>query len=127
MAKVGIFAVFIAVCLGQSVVILTDDTLDDAIAKFPSILVDFYAPWCGHCKKLTPIYENTALALHDLGAHTVLAKLDVTSNVASKNEWKIKGYPSILYYQNGHLVEKYKGKRTVEEFVAYVLNKEASL
>lgn len=42
------------------VIVLTDDDFPDVTSKFTHILIEFYAPWCGHCKKLEPVYKEVA-------------------------------------------------------------------
>ena len=65
----------------------------------PFIVVEFYAPWCGHCKKLTPEWESAAKSLKDLKLETpiVLANLDATEedNKALATKYGVKGFPTI--------------------------------
>ena len=49
--------------LEKDVIILTDSTFDKAVEKYEYLLVLFYAPWCGHCKKFHPEYEKAATTL----------------------------------------------------------------
>ena len=92
---------------------LTDATLDAAIeatgGDTPSVLlIEFYAPWCGHCKSLAPEYEAAANLLAFDGHEGVLAKLDAT---ASKSEIVgVKGYPTMLLFRGGENIGPYEGE-----------------
>ena len=102
------------------VVSLTTETFDAFVAKEPATLVEFYAPWCGHCKKLAPIYEQAASEL--LVDNIRIAKVDVTSNQALGKKFGIRGYPTLKPFVGGVSKEtdKYGGSRTAGAIVAYM-------
>lgn len=79
-------------------------------------LVKFYAPWCGHCKKLEPIYEEVASAL---AGEVNVAKVDVTGSRELGTRFEIKGFPTLKLFSKGK-VYTYKGKRTVQDIVDFV-------
>lgn len=86
------------------------------------VLVEFYAPWCGHCKQLAPIYDAVAKKLlHN--KNILIAKMDSTANeVPGVN---IKGFPTIKFYPNGKKNSPldFEGDRTEEGFLKYLKEK----
>jgi hypothetical protein len=88
----------------------------DEIVRDPTkdVLVKFYAPWCGHCKKLAPIWDELAEFYKDQ-KDLIIAKFDATLNEAEGVE--IRGYPTLIFYpkdnKNG---VSYDGERELEDF-----------
>lgn len=80
--------------------------------------MEYYAPWCGHCKKLEPIYD-------DLGEHVreiddlVIAKMDLTANEVP--QVSIKSYPTLIWYSKDKKQgEEYKGNRNLDDFKEFL-------
>jgi protein disulfide-isomerase A1 len=104
----------------ENVLVLTDKNFDETIAKYPHILVEFYAPWCGHCKKLAPEYSAAAGVLKDEGIP--LAKVDTTVEKEVGERFKIQGFPTLKFFTNGKDME-YGGGRTKNDIVNWMRKK----
>jgi len=99
----------------SDVVVLTTATFAEQ-TKSGDWLIEFYAPWCGHCKKLAPTWEE--LATKSKGQFNV-AKVDCTVEKDVCSEQGIRGYPTIKFFVDGK-AHDYSGQRTVEAFTSYV-------
>ena len=66
----------------EDVIVLKESNFDDVLSHFEYVLVEFYAPWCGHCKKLAPEYSRAAKALKESNTPVALAKVDATQESA---------------------------------------------
>jgi len=104
----------------DDVLVLGDENLAKYIKATENILVEFYAPWCGHCKSLAPEYAKAAAHFAD-NDDVELAKVDATEHPESASKYGVSGYPTIKFFKNGELME-YKGGRTGDEIIAW-LNK----
>ena len=99
-------------------VTLDDGNFDENVLKKSKELwlVEFYAPWCGHCKQLTPIFDEAASKARTYGMR--MGKMDATASTVIASRYGVKGYPTLIYFRNNE-PNKYKASRTVEGFVEF--------
>lgn len=64
-------------------------------------MVEFYAPWCPHCKRLAPEYDKAAKILDGLTPKIYLAKYDCDVHTQKKQRYGVKGYPSLKIWRIG--------------------------
>jgi protein disulfide isomerase len=97
----------------------------DAIVNDPTkdVLLEIYAPWCGHCKNLEPIYNEVAKKFADTPSVTI-AKLDGTAN-ALPEDIQIKGYPTILYFPANDKKNpiSFEGNRELADIIQFIVEK----
>lgn len=98
------------------VVVLTKDTFPEYLRDHPYAMVEFYAPWCGHCKKLAPEYEECA---QQLKGRAGFAAVDATSESELARIYKVGGYPTLKWFVRGRPID-YLGPRTAEGISSWV-------
>lgn len=70
------------------------------------VLVDFWAPWCGHCRNQMPIIEDLA---KEMSGKALIVKLNVDEAPIKSEEYDIRGIPALLIFKDGKLVEHLSG------------------
>jgi len=104
----------VQVLVGKNIEKVVGDTTKD-------VFVEFYAPWCGHCKKLAPVWEELATTLQDV-THIKIAKIDATANNLPKNI-NVRGYPTLIFFpaDNKKTGIPYDGERDLENLTKFVI------
>ncbi|CBI21618.3 unnamed protein product, partial [Vitis vinifera] len=98
------------------------ETLEEIVFNSgKNVLIEFYAPWCGHCQRLAPILEEAAVSFQN-DPDIIIAKLDATVNDIPK-KFKVEGFPTMYFKPaNGELVE-YGGDATKEAIIDFIKEK----
>jgi len=103
----------------EDVLVLTNSNFDDVVRSNELMLVEFYAPWCGHCKKLIPEYAAAATTLKNHDPPIPLAKVDATIESSLASKYKVSGYPKLFVFRNGRESD-YSGPRDTKGIVDYM-------
>ncbi|VVD02520.1 protein disulfide-isomerase A6 homolog [Leptidea sinapis] len=109
----------------SDVITLTDSNFKEMVLESEDLwLVEFYAPWCGHCKNLEPHWAKAAT---ELKGKVKVGALDATVHQGIASRYQVQGYPTIKLFNSGKKtsdsVEDYNGGRTSSDIVAWALEK----
>lgn len=115
-------ALLFASAFADDAVVLTEDNFEKEVGQDRGALVEFYAPWCGHCKKLAPEYEKLGASFKK--SKTVsIGKVDCDEHKSVCSKYGVSGYPTIQWFPKGSLEpKKYEGARSAEALAEFVNN-----
>jgi thioredoxin 1 len=99
---------------GANVQTFTDGDFETTVLKASlPVLVDFWAEWCGPCKRLAPTIDQLAT---DYAGKVTIGKLNVDDNPNTAFKFQIRGIPAVLLFKNGQVVEQVVGLAPKEDF-----------
>ena len=93
----------------------------EVINNDKDVMLLFYAPWCTHCKELSPKYEEVGIKLKDKNPKLLIAKIDGSLNEIENIS--ISGFPTIMFFPGNQKDKKpieYKGRRTTEDIIQFI-------
>jgi len=103
------------------VTVLVHNNFDDYVKEGNNVFIKFYAPWCGHCKSLAPVWEELGEAFAD-SDNVYIAKIDATANFVDAG-YGVQGFPTLVFVSADGSQETYSGGRTLEDLKEFVSSK----
>jgi thioredoxin 1 len=85
---------------------ITDSNFNNVISKNKTVLVDFWAEWCGPCRMIGPVIEELA---NEYEGKAIIGKLDIDSNQESSVKYGVRSIPTILTFKDGEIVDRQVG------------------
>ena len=83
--------------------VLTEQNFEDSIKKYPLIVIDCWAPWCGPCRMVAPVFDELAV---DYRGKIVFARLNTDENQGIAMKFNIMSIPTFLIFKNGELIDR---------------------
>ncbi|GGG01479.1 MULTISPECIES: thioredoxin [Paenibacillus] len=90
----------------MAIVNVSDQSFNSEVESTGTVLVDFWAPWCGPCKMIAPILEELS---SDLGDSVKIAKVNVDENPESASRFGVMSIPTLILFKDGQPVDKVVG------------------
>lgn len=100
---------------------ITNENYEELAAQGKPMVLDFWATWCGPCKKIAPIIEAIA---NDYEGQAVIGKVDIEESEELTDKFGIRNVPTILFIKDGEVIDKHVGaapRATLEEKLKAIL------
>src|ERR1051325_3660046 len=98
---------------------LTDTNFRDAVNKYPLLVVDFWGPWCGPCRMMSPVIEQLAT---EFAGRVVFGKLNIDNNPITANTFGIQSIPTISIFKNGRNIDGVVGVTSKSQMQSKILS-----
>jgi len=98
-------------------VVVTDADFDAFVAKYPLVVIDCWAPWCGPCRMVAPVVEALA---KEMSGKIVFGKLNTDENPTIPNKFNISAIPTLLVFKGGKLADRIIGAMPKEQLGAKI-------
>jgi thioredoxin 1 len=96
---------------------LTDYNFDETTRKYSLLVVDFWAPWCGPCKLVSPMIDQLAI---ELRGKVVFGKLNVDENPTVANIFGIQSIPTLIIFKNGEAIDGFMGAIPKQQLISTI-------
>lgn len=93
---------------------LTDYNFDEMTRKYNNLVVDFWAPWCGPCKMVSPIIDQLA---REFSGRIVFGKVNVDENPTVANIFGIQSIPTLIIFKNGNAIDGVMGAASKAQLI----------
>jgi len=108
--------------MAENIIELDDDSFEKLVLESEKpIMVDFWAPWCGPCKAITPTVEALE---KEFGSQMIFTKLNVDNNPISPSKYGVQAIPTLIFFKNGEIADQITGmvaKEKLEETIKGIL------
>ena len=101
--------------MAGKIVELTDSTFDTTVKQGGVVLVDFWAPWCGPCRRLNPIIEELS---KEMDGKVTFTKLNTDENIQTASRFGVMSIPTLIVFKNGEKVDALIGAHPKENILA---------
>ncbi|GER35248.1 protein disulfide-isomerase [Striga asiatica] len=104
----------------EPVKVVVRDSLQDVVFNSgKNVLLEFYAPWCGHCQQLAPILDEVAISFKN-DPDVVIAKFDATANDVPRDTFEVQGFPTMYFRSANGNLSQYDGGRTKDDIISFI-------
>jgi thioredoxin 1 len=105
------------VVMGAGPVTLNDSNFEDMVKRNQLIVVDFWAPWCGPCRAVSPVIEQLS---NELTGKVLFGKLNVDENPVVSSTFGIQSIPTIAIFKNGKMVDGFVGAASKSQILSKI-------
>ena len=92
---------------------VSDWSFQNEVLDFPGpVLMEFFAPWCGHCQRLSPVLDQVA---SEYAGRLKVAKLNIDENASTPSRYAVQGVPTMLFFKGGQPVNRLVGGQSKGE------------